>query len=57
MSENYTEKVGRQTAKTTLTTGEKAALFKMQGVMKTEGEADTIRQILRERMKLAGFLG
>lgn len=57
MTPTYTEKVAKQPAKTNLTPGEKAALYLMRKITQTTSEADTIRVMLRERMKAEKLIG
>lgn len=57
MPDTYIEKSGRKVAKTQLTPGEKVALYQMQAILKTDSEADTIRQIIRQRLTGEKLIG
>lgn len=56
MTEEYTEKVGRKAAQTNLTTGEMRLLVRLRAEMQTEKDADTIRQVLREKWHALGWI-
>ena len=57
MPDDYIEKTGREVAKTQLTGGEKVALYQMQAILKTDNESDTLRQIVRQRLKAEKLIG
>ena len=57
MTDTYLPKTARVVANTRLTPGEKVALYRMQAILKTDSEADTIRQILRQRLASENLIG
>lgn len=57
MTDTYLARTTRVVANTRLTPGEKVALYRMQAILKTDSEADTIRQILRQRLAAEKLIG
>ena len=57
MTDTYLAKSARVVANTRLTPGEKVALYRMQAILKTDSEADTIRQMLRQRLAAEKLIG
>ena len=57
MTDTYLARTTRVVANTRLTPGEKVALYRMQAILKTDSEADTIRQILRQRLTAEKLIG
>ena len=56
MPEEFTPRIGRKAAQTNLTDGESRLLIRLRAVLKTENDADTIRQALREKWHTLGWL-
>ena len=56
MSDTYYEKITRKAAQTNLTAGEMRLLYRLKAEMQTEKDADTIRQVLRQKWQSLGWI-
>jgi hypothetical protein len=56
MSDEYIEKTGRKAAQTNLNPSETKMLVRLRGELQTSNDADTIRQVLRQKWQVLGWI-